>query len=287
MRLYDALKTKVGLKKIAHATSVHWGEEIAPIVVNGRCEAEDQRDVLCVKYHATDIAKLYPNGDVRIDSGGWRVPITRERIREYSGVQIHQIEGLWFVYKDGKKDLTPYYDGMLLDARGAVIMPREETCNELLRRKHALDRIVRRYITEFNKTLKEQVEKTGSMKPPSQGDCWYCAFFGDKDVGHVLRHLAEDYFVPSLLFNAMKERRSGTSWQSGRPSEDDAHKGASWDWFHAENDFKNRRRPRSFFVDIALRRYFTKRKWRLLEIFDPKRFKEERAENFGERENEA
>lgn len=272
MKLYDTLKTKVGLKKVAHATTVRWDEE--------------DNTVLCVKYHATDIVKLYPNGSVRLDSGGWRVPITRERIREYSGINIQQFEGLWFVYKDGKKDLTPYYDGMLLDARGAVVMPREETAKDALRRKHALDRAVRQYISNFHAALKRQVETTGVMNTPSGGDCWYCSMFGDSDVEHILNHIKEDYFVPSLLLNAMKERRSGTSWQSGRPTEDAVRKNVSRDWFNAENEFKNKGVTRSFFVDIALRRYFSKRKWRLLEIFDPKLFKKAHAEYRAEKESE-
>ena len=78
--------------------------------------------------------------------------------------------------------------------------------------------------------------------------------------------------MPALLFNAITERHSSTSWQSGRPSAEEVKKRTSFDWFAAESDFKHGRED-SWFVSRALRTYLSKRKWRLLESFDPVAFK--------------
>jgi hypothetical protein len=275
---YNDLAKKLGEntdKKIAHATTVRWGTNDGVISTPDGKQHEDQRKVLIVRFHATDILYLYPDGSVRVYAGGWRTHMTRERVREFGKIRIQSHEGLWFIDKGGhrKTVLTPFYDGMLFDASGLISLPREETYASVMKRKHALDRAVRRYIKDFNAALKKQVDENGEMLKPDGGNCWYCYLFGDPNVDHVLRHMEAGYFVPSLLFNAMVERRSGTSWQSGRPSKEEANKSAGLDWFLAESDFKHRDAPTSWFVDRALRAYLSKRKWRLLEIFDPVAFK--------------
>lgn len=282
---YNDLAKKLGEntdKKIAHATTVRWGTNNGVISTPEGRQHEDQRKVLIVRFHATDILFLYPDGSVRVYSGGWRTAKTQERVSEFGKIRIQSREGLWFIDKGEhrKTVLTPFYDGMLFDARGLVSLPLEETFDSVMKRKHALDRVVRRYITDFHKALKKQVEDNGEMQKPDNGDCWYCSIFAsaDPDVSHLISHFTEDYFVPALLFNAMKERHSSTSWQSGRPSEDEALKRVSRDWFAAESDFKYGR-DRSWFVDLALKRYFMKRKWRLLEYFDPNSFKKARKEH--------
>ena len=47
------------------------------------------------------------------------------------------------------------------------------------------------------------------------GDCWYCLFgmgeaFGDHH--HLSEHLKDRYYMGSLLFNALKERKYGDPW---------------------------------------------------------------------------
>lgn len=286
-KLYDELKTKIGRKKIAHATSVHWGEEMAVVNDPGGHgdQAEDQREVLCVKFHETDIVKLYPDGRVRLYTGGWRTPITRSRIEEYSGIHVQSHEGIWFVYKDSKTYLTPFYDGMLFDPRHKVVHPRKETVDSVMRRKHALDRAVTRYIQDFTADLKRQVDERGGFNRPNNGDCWGCTMFGDHEVDHLVSHFVEDYFVPSLLMNAITESCGGTSWQSGRPADDAVQQAAGTRWFYAEAGYKSGRG--SWLIERALRRYFSKRKWRILESFDPKAFKKQRAEHLAGKEHAA
>jgi hypothetical protein len=56
--------------------------------------------------------------------------------------------------------------------------------------------------------------KSGKVNTPSGGDCWYC-FFKDtqtgkplgevtKDKEHILAHIKNKYYVPSLAWNALK-----------------------------------------------------------------------------------
>jgi hypothetical protein len=53
------------------------------------------------------------------------------------------------------------------------------------------------------------------LDKPGPGDCWYCHLMTDagkplgdavSDTGHLLDHIAEGYIVPSLAYNALKER---------------------------------------------------------------------------------
>jgi hypothetical protein len=55
--------------------------------------------------------------------------------------------------------------------------------------------------------------ENGELELPSGGDCWHCSMvtedgesLGDAtgDIDHIVSHIAEDYYVPSLLFNALK-----------------------------------------------------------------------------------
>lgn len=262
MKPYDKLfLTMVGKtsKKIAHATTL-------------RREGVQ----LVVKFHETDILVLAPNGTIQVNSGGWRTPLTKERIHEFGGILIHSVEDIWFV-KGKRGALSHYYDGMAFDEKGIPETPRTETFKSVMSRKHALDRATRTYRKGFMAALKKQVDEGGAFRRPSSGDCWYCHLFGDPGVDHVLRHMEQDYFVPSLLFNAFTEHAGGTSWQSGRPKEEEVQKRVGLRWQMSESDL--RRDHSAWMVERALRAYFTKRKWKLLEEFDVKAFKEARAEH--------
>lgn len=262
MKPYDKLLAALAnkpSKKIAHATIV-WKEG----------------EKLTVRFHETDILILAPNGTIQVNSGGWRTPITKGRVREFGSVLIHSYEGIWFV-KGKKGALSHYYDGMVFDEKGLPVDPRIEPFKSVMSRKHALDRASRTYRKGFMKALKSQVDADGAFRRPSSGDCWYCHLFGDPGVDHVLRHMEQDYFVPSLLFNAFLEHASETSWQSGRPSKEKAQKTAGLRWQMSERELQHD--SWSWQVEVTLRRYFSKRKWKLLEAFDVKAFKEARAEH--------
>ncbi len=54
----------------------------------------------CIQLHDTVIVRTYPDGKIKLDSGGWKTATTKERINRYIG---------------SRKDRVPYVDGMILE----------------------------------------------------------------------------------------------------------------------------------------------------------------------------
>jgi hypothetical protein len=66
------------------------------------------------------------------------------------------------------------------------------------------------YCNGFIKALRD-----GKVPAPSGADCWHCYMQNEttqqswgesvKDADHLITHMDEEYYVPSLLFNAAKQ----------------------------------------------------------------------------------
>jgi hypothetical protein len=159
----------------------------------------DQETVYHIKLHSTHIITYFPNGEVELNSGGWRTSTTKNRMNEYAPVGISQYRGLWTVRYDGKD--YPYADGMVINtSTGEVrgILDVDPKAEVKLRKR--VNEYVKGYMQAF---------AAGEVPPPSQGDCWGCYFLnsktGEEILGndHLLRHIEEKYYVPSLLQNAL------------------------------------------------------------------------------------
>ena len=75
---------------------------------NTYAEIEYDRSI-SVSLHGTDVVRFYPNGLVKLNSGGWRTHTTKQRINKYSPVKIFQKNFEWFL-----NDGTPFEDNMLV-----------------------------------------------------------------------------------------------------------------------------------------------------------------------------
>lgn len=157
---------------------------------------------LAVRLHATDVVTFYPEKTV-LHSGGWRTVTTKDRINEYSPVRIYQTKGVWYM-----PDGSLFYDGVAVDVTGGTIDPRKPDTRE--KDLHALKRDIKRYVSGFCDHI-----KAGKLELPGNGDCWGC-LFRDKNhpetepmgTDHLRQHMTEDerYYVPSLLWNAIKAK---------------------------------------------------------------------------------
>lgn len=151
-----------------------------------------------IKLHATRII-TYTTNTVVLNSGGWRTPTTKARMNEYSPVQVWQAKGLWSVRFEGKD--YPFADGITFNTiTGSVVGEGVNPQAEAKLRKRVND-FVAGYMDAFAK---------GNVPPPSGGDCWLCLMKDkhgkpvlDTDTEHLLSHMDEMYYVPSLLVNAM------------------------------------------------------------------------------------
>ena len=156
---------------------------------------------IAVKFHETDVVTFHPNGQTTLNSGGWQTKTTKERINEFSPVYVTQDKGIWYV---GKSLFT---DGMKINRNGNPIKGKSPASFEKKKRK--IDKLVSNYISGFIQDIKEN-----GLQDPSGGDCWMCSMqtesgetLGDvSNSDHLLSHFKEKYYVPSLLFNAIKSQ---------------------------------------------------------------------------------
>lgn len=159
-------------------------------------------DSIAVRYHSTDIVTYYQSGQTVLTSGSWHSPTTKDRLNRYGSLRMWQSHGTWYldsarIFSDDMRILP---DGSLTGF--TPVSP--DTAKES--RKLRAD--IKRYCSAYLSAL-----FSGDVPAPSSGDCWYCVMRTDtgvslgeatQNVDHILSHLAERYYVPSLLTNAIK-----------------------------------------------------------------------------------
>lgn len=166
-------------------------------------------DGIAVRLHATNVVVIHPDNTYTLNSGGWQTVTTKARLNEYSPARVCQRNGIWYV------DGFPFVDGMKVDANGRPINAVDNSAN-VERHKRLLDNMVRKYINGYA----EDAFQNG-VQHPDAGDCWACRFHADDNdepmgVDHLLSHMEEKYYVPSLLWKAIHSRRYGNPnviWQ--------------------------------------------------------------------------
>lgn len=168
-------------------------------------------DSIHLKLHDTYIVTWHADGSVKLNSGGWRTVTTKARMNEYleDGFGISRVRGQWYVtrYHGGEhKDICMFEDGVTIWPDETVTggSPIKDAKKMLtLRRK------VNRFATAY-----AQAFGNGEVGAPGAGDCFYCGMrevkthkpLGElsEDKDHLMSHLEENYFVPSILARAME-----------------------------------------------------------------------------------
>ncbi len=196
----------------------------ADALLTGRCQdgrnianntrLERRGDTIALRYHSTDVVTYHPDGSLTLDSGGWRTITTKECINWAlpRGLHLRQDKGVWFVGSSWFDNGTPFADGMRIGPRGGitgavVIAP-------------AKDRAIKRRTKAFAQRCADALP----LPKPNSGDCWFCHMatdngqtLGDRTHGadHLDSHMAEGYVVPSLVYNALKEKGCGPAYFTG------------------------------------------------------------------------
>lgn len=89
-------------------------------------------DEFVLELHATDIARMYPDGRVRLNSGGYRSATTKNRMTGVTPQRcgVYQEKGVWYFYRRDENycDLgkIPFWDGMIVDDQGRLTNPEDE-----------------------------------------------------------------------------------------------------------------------------------------------------------------
>lgn len=168
-------------------------------------------DNFAIRLHNTDVVTITPENTFILNSGGWQTKTTKERINEFTNARIAQKGGLWYM-----RDGSLFYDGIIVNQSGDVVSEiKPVTDTKTLKAK--VDRMIKTYIDGFIQDIKDN-----GLSDPSSGDCWCCCMFKDsKDVGHIISHFEEKYYVPSLLWQAVQRRGNpALCWQMFKSNPD-------------------------------------------------------------------
>jgi hypothetical protein len=172
-----------------------------------------QGDDIVLRLHETNVITYKSNGDIILNSGGWFTSTTKDRIN--SGIlpyfTLVQNKSIWYLVKrlngdtyDGNNTRYRFKDGITIKWTGKVI-------NADNMKNETKDAKVKAKIKAYAKLCASRIP----LDKPSGGDCWYCYMqtedgknLGDavKDNDHLQSHLKEKYVVPSLVYNALKEK---------------------------------------------------------------------------------
>lgn len=186
-----------------------------PLTHNTRVRTEKGGHVF-IKLHNTDIIELNTLDQVILNTGGWYTPTTKARMNDYTrglGINIWQQAGSWYLtYGDSEYH---FEDGMVIGLpneqnNGAYTVAGAELRNT--EKEREIKRLSRRVNSYCKKWAHEFV--AGRIPKPNTGDCWMCLFVdgdGKPVMGgteHLMSHMDERYYVPSLLTLAMTHRNA-------------------------------------------------------------------------------
>lgn len=153
-----------------------------------------------VRLHDTEVVVHYPDHIV-LNSGGWQTVTTKQRMNEFSEAFVWSKKGVWMLSWYDRT--VTYADHICLYAAGAVTgAGLDPKATQKLRKR--VNTFAKDYAAAFI---------AGNVPAPSDGDCWPCCMVTKNGTGvmggadHILSHLDENYFVPSIL-NRMAD--SGT-----------------------------------------------------------------------------
>jgi hypothetical protein len=152
-------------------------------------------ETIAVRLHETNVVKYHSDGRIVFDSGGYRTVTTKARMGEYSPAQVSQSKGVWSICMDGKP--ATYADGIVWN--GKAWDGEGEDPKELAKLVKRIKTFVDAYMLAF---------EAGDIAAPNNGDCWGCLMVSKDGKGimgneHLVSHMEENYFVPSLLARAI------------------------------------------------------------------------------------
>lgn len=184
---------------------------------------ERRGEDFAVRLHNTDILTIRPDNSFVVDTDGWLTVTTKDRLNTFAprGVQFYSERGQWQVHfgnwQDGRKQ--PYADGMVIypSSEGGWTTDPDTELDKALTEAEAHNKTTRKAIDKYVKDFRfpqtrQQMEDLGGID--TGGDCWSCGMvcengqtMGDfTESDHLEQHMAEGYYVPSLVINAVKER---------------------------------------------------------------------------------
>jgi hypothetical protein len=152
---------------------------------------------IAVQLHSTDVITFHEDGRIVFDSGGWKTSTTKERMNSFSPARISQSRGSWTI-SIGTVSAN-FADGITWTGKRWTNTGDDPSKAVKLAKRAA--KFARDYMSAFD---------AGKVPAPSNVDCWGCSMKtadGKTPMGgadHILSHMKEKYYVPSLLQRAIE-----------------------------------------------------------------------------------
>jgi hypothetical protein len=161
-------------------------------------------DGVGIQHHDTVVIVYAPDGTITLDPRGWHTNTTKERLNNWlpKDWYVYQKDHVWYLWRSGENsEEFVFSDGMQILPDGTVIGAGDADEQKELASK-VLD-----YVKRFMAAL-----EAGDVPRPSRGDCWHCLMTTEEGkslgemtgAGHLLSHIEEQYYVPSLLMRACR-----------------------------------------------------------------------------------
>jgi len=184
-------------------TFLHGGRNLNDRPIENNTRVQRRGEAIAIQLHNTDVVTFFMDGSVMLNSDGWLTVTTKDRMNKFLGDRghVYSNRGKWFVTKSGWEGGVRYFDGIRIAADGTILNPPDPKLE--LRKAEAEAKMRKRIDTFLDGYMKELAS---GMPVPSGGDCWGCSMFGDRDTSHLLDHLTERYYVPTMLINALKAK---------------------------------------------------------------------------------
>jgi len=193
-QFYDSLDKKLNKresKKIKYATK---------LIKHG--------ETIYVYHHETPIIIAKKNSIV-LNVRKYFTKTTKDRLNmflEEIGYFIYQEQYLWYLASREKLGKYPFKNGITIKSNGSIANYGHRTTEK---KKNKLRKEMNKYVNDYVAELLK-----GNIPKPSNGDCWFCLMRNEQgktlgeitsDKDHLLNHIKEKYYVPSLLINAINK----------------------------------------------------------------------------------
>lgn len=231
-----------------------------------------------IKYYSNLLCgKFYGDlkGDsIQLNTGGWKTPLTRDRFDRFCPLNVWTTQNVMYVSKDNwyrihkkkekgiKSRVYHFVDRMWFNPNGTVWVKENSEPVKLNPYNKKEEQAKRKQLKSIDTFIRNYLNKltSGQMDHPGAGDCFICQFeagsenieVGQMDKSgnvtpgsnpdHLLNHMREKYYVPSIVWNAIRSECYDSEGIWGNPkmisglSQFDKHNISCW--FNPDSEHK-------------------------------------------------
>ena len=254
-----------------------------------------------IKYYSNELhgVKIHDGDTIQLNTDGWKTVTTRERMNRFCPLHVWTDKGVmyisasnWYRIHENKRNgieskVYHFRDRMFFQPDGTVWVKVNSEPVELKPYSKKDEQRKRKQLSKIDTFIRNYLNKltNGKMNQPGNGDCFICQAESNpnstieigtltKEDGyvpgifnpdHLLNHIREKYYVPSLMFAVLRsecydseDSMWGNPKMTGGLAQMDKHNISCWFNPNAEhkpmaNDLTVRR------VKKLMKQYFIKR----------------------------